>query len=92
MSPTLLTGAAASGTGAERGEALYDVYCVVCHGEEGTGGPLTSVALQDAARGMDDESLSRFIAEGLPGTSMPGFGKTLTDEQIGDLVAFIRTW
>ena len=31
-------------------------------------------------------------AEGLPGTSMPGFGETLTDEQIADLVAFIRTW
>jgi mono/diheme cytochrome c family protein len=22
----------------------------------------------------------------------PGFGKTLTDEQIADLVAFMRTW
>jgi len=22
----------------------------------------------------------------------PGFGKTLTEEQIADLVAFIRTW
>jgi mono/diheme cytochrome c family protein len=65
---------------------------VVCHGAEGAGGPLTAVALKDAAGGMDDPALARFIAEGLPGTSMPGFGKTLTAEQIADLVVFIRTW
>jgi putative copper resistance protein D len=75
-----------------RGEALYGVYCVVCHGAEGTGSPLATVPLKDAAQGMDDATLARFIAEGLPGTSMPGFGRTLTDEQIADLVAFIRTW
>jgi mono/diheme cytochrome c family protein len=87
-----LTGAADSGKGAERGEALYDVYCVVCHGERGAGGPFTSVVLKDAAQGMDDTPLASFIVDGLPRTNMPGFGRTLTDEQIGDLVAFIRTW
>jgi len=86
-----LTGAAATGTGAARGEALSGVYCAVCHGEKGAGGPLTTVALKDAAPGMDDATLAKFIAEGVPGTSMPGFGKTLTEEQIADLVAFIRT-
>jgi mono/diheme cytochrome c family protein len=44
------------------------------------------------ASGMDDATLSGFISEGLPGTSMPSFSKTLTDEQIEDIVAFIRTW
>jgi len=87
-----LTGEAATGTGVARGEALYGVYCLVCHGEEGVGGPLTAVALKDAAGEMDDATLARFIAEGLLGTSMPGFGKTLTEEQIADLVTFIRTW
>ena len=87
-----LTGAAAAGRGATRGEGLFDVYCIVCHGEEGSGSPFTTVALKEAASGMDDATLSGFISEGLPGTSMPGFGKTLTDEQITDLVAFIRTW
>ncbi len=87
-----LTGAAATGRGATRGEGLFDVYCIVCHGEEGSGSPFTTVALKEAASGMDDATLSGFISEGLPGTSMPGFGKTLTDEQIADLVVFIRTW
>jgi mono/diheme cytochrome c family protein len=87
-----LTGAAATGRGATRGEGLFDVYCIVCHGEEGSGSPFTTVALKEAASGMDDATLSGFISEGLPGASMPGFGKTLTDEQIADLVVFIRTW
>jgi mono/diheme cytochrome c family protein len=87
-----LTGDAAMGTGVTRGQALYSVYCIVCHGDKGAGSLLTTVSLKDAATGMDDAKLARFITEGVPGTSMPGFGKTLTDEQIADLVAFVRTW
>jgi mono/diheme cytochrome c family protein len=87
-----LTGAAATGTGAERGEGLFDVYCVICHGEKGSGSPFTTFTLKEVASGMDDATLSGFISGGLPGASMPGFSKTLTDEQIANLVAFIRTW
>lgn len=87
-----LTGAAATGTDAERGEGLFDVYCIACHGERGSGSPFTVVPLKEVARGMNDMKLSGFIYEGLPGTNMPGFSKTLTDEQIADIVAFIRTW
>jgi mono/diheme cytochrome c family protein len=89
---SVLTGTAATGKGAIRGEGLFDVYCIVCHGEKGSGSTFTIIALKEAASGMDDATLSGFISEGLQGTSMPGFGKTLTDEQIADLVAFIRTW
>jgi mono/diheme cytochrome c family protein len=87
-----LTGAAAIGTGVPRGEAFYDIYCVVCHGEHGAGGHFTSVDLIDAASGMDDGTLVRFISNGLPGTSMPPFGGTFTDDEIADLLAFMRTW
>lgn len=87
----ILAGAAATATGAERGEALFDVYCVVCHGEKGSGSIFTNVALEYAASNMDDTGLSDFISEGFD-TYMPGFNKTLTDEQIADLVAYIRTW
>ena len=89
--PTL-AGAAATGTGAERGEGLFEVYCVICHGEKGSGGTFTTIALAEAASGMEDARLSAFISEGLSGTSMPGFSETLSDEQTEDLVAFIRTW
>jgi mono/diheme cytochrome c family protein len=87
-----LTGAAATGRDTIRGEGLFDVYCIGCHGEKGSGSPFTTIALKEVASGLDNATLSWFISEGPPDTSMPGFGKTLTDEQIADLVAFIRTW
>ncbi len=31
------------------GTGSNGVYCLVCHGEEGAGAPLTAVALKDAA-------------------------------------------
>jgi mono/diheme cytochrome c family protein len=54
--PSTLKGAAATGSGADRGEAMFEVYCLVCHGTHGTGAPFTTVALQDAARGMEGNS------------------------------------
>ncbi|HSR34749.1 MAG TPA: c-type cytochrome [Anaerolineae bacterium] len=92
VAASTLTGTAATGAGVARGEALFDIHCTVCHGDKGAGGPLTSVALKDAAPVMDDTALAKLIGEGFPGTSMPGYGKTLTSEQIADLVAFIRAW
>jgi mono/diheme cytochrome c family protein len=89
---TELRGAAATKSGLDRGQAVFEVYCQVCHGEDGRGAPFTTVTLQDAASGMDDAMLYRFIAEGISGTSMPGFGKTLTEAVIEDLIAYMRTW
>lgn len=81
-----------TGRGVPRGEALFKVYCVSCHGEKGAGAAPTTVALAQAAPNLDDGALQGFIANGLPGTRMPAFGRTLTSEQIADLVAFVRSW
>jgi mono/diheme cytochrome c family protein len=89
--PSTLTGVAATGTGTTRGEALYDIYCRICHGTDGADGPFTSIYLRDAADGLDEATVTRFISEGIPGTSMPGFAGTFTSEQIADLVKYIRT-
>lgn len=83
-----LTGAATTGTGTERGDDLFHEYGVICHGDKGS--PFSTVALNEVAGGLDDAILSGFISKGLSSTSVPGFSKTLTDEQIEDLVAFIR--
>ncbi len=89
---SMLTGVAATGTGVSRGEALYNIYCVVCHGKQGSAGLFTSIALGEVSTGMDDTTLIKFIAEGFPGNSMPGFSRTLTEDQIADIVSFIRSW
>lgn len=89
---TTLKGVAATGSGVDRGEALYEVYCLICHGERGTGAPFTTVPLREVASGIDDATLARFITEGVPGTSMPSWGKTLSEDQLQDVIAVIRTW
>jgi mono/diheme cytochrome c family protein len=83
--------AAAGGKGkALSGAALYAIYCRACHGEKGSGSPLVSAALEDATVPLSAADVSKVIAEGLPGTRMPGFQRTLTPGQIEDLAGFVR--
>jgi mono/diheme cytochrome c family protein len=41
---------------------------------------------------MEEGSLAKLIADGFSSSSKHSFGKTLNDEQITDLVAFIMSW
>jgi mono/diheme cytochrome c family protein len=90
--PSALRGRAAGAPGPQRGEGLFAIYCVRCHGEGGRGGSVATIPLRDLARDLDEDTIRAFITEGPPGTRMPGFGKTLTADQIADLIAFVRSW
>lgn len=89
--PSVLRDTGAEAVGLPRGQVFYNAYCLPCHGERGSGGPSTTLALREQVRGLDDEAIIDFVAEGAPG-AMPGFGRTLTREQLADLVAFMRGW
>ncbi len=86
-----LIGDAAGPGGVRRGAGIFGVYCASCHGEEGRGGSLTTIALRDFARDADVASLAAFIAEGVADTGMPAFGKTLTREQINDAITYLKS-
>ncbi len=95
---------AAQATAAAPGAGDYGNYCASCHGAHGDGdGPLAG-ALDpqpakhsdgDAMGALSDEYLFRVIREGgaAVGKSplMAPWKGTLSDSQIRDLVAFIRT-
>jgi len=74
---------------------LYGESCAGCHGSES--GPGAAVALADPVylALVDDATLRRVTAEGVPGTAMPGFarsaGGSLTDEQIDIIVSGMRS-
>jgi mono/diheme cytochrome c family protein len=75
-------------------DALYGDNCAGCHGVGGEFGaaiPLNNPVYLAIA---DDASMQRAIAQGVPGTAMPPFGKSaggaLTDEQIEILVRTTR--
>jgi mono/diheme cytochrome c family protein len=78
--------------GADRGKLLFAARCSACHGENGAGARVTSVQLAGVAPLYADADLRRIVSEGVIDVKMPAFRKTLTDNDISDIIAFIRTW
>ena len=89
---------------AARGRGDYATYCAPCHGSRGGGdGPLAQMLVPRPARHNDaafmnthsDEYLIRLLNKGGPALGksplMGAWGKNLSEQQIRDLVAFLRT-
>ncbi|MCA9987190.1 MAG: cytochrome c [Anaerolineales bacterium] len=87
----------------EAGEDKFNEVCIACHGPggvgiEGLGKPFTT---SDFLLAQSDEELLAFIKKGRPvgdptnttGVDMPpkGGNPALTDEQIMDIIAYVRT-
>jgi mono/diheme cytochrome c family protein len=78
--------------GAERGKVLFRARCEACHGKNGNGAQPTNVKLAEVAASLTDKDLMDFLRSGQMNLKMPGFGKTLKEDELNDVVAFIRTW
>ena len=81
-----------SAQGTDHGSLLFRSRCQVCHGKNGGGALPTKVKLGEVAASLNDKDLVEFIIAGQVDLKMPSFGKTLTKEELTDLVAFIRSW
>ncbi|MEK7281900.1 MAG: c-type cytochrome, partial [Chloroflexota bacterium] len=79
-------------TGAAKGEAIYQGFCAACHGKEGGGTFLNRVPLRQVAPAMDPGVLEQTIKDGIAGTLMPSFAKTLSSQDLAVLLQFLRTW
>ena len=73
-----------------KGEVLYKEYCATCHGAMHQGGVSESLADSEWKFGSDDESIVKNIKEGIDELSMPSFKKVLSDEDINNLITYIR--
>jgi len=78
--------------GSQRGEFVFRTRCEACHGENGTGAQPTNVKLAEVSASLTDKDLKDFISAGQMNLKMPLYKNILTDEELTDLVAFIRTW
>ena len=87
-----------------RGKALYQYYCVTCHGDAGNGDGFNSFSitpspakLSDAKLmvALSDATIQQAIKKGGSGVGlsphMPPWGEALTNKNIIDLTHFIRT-
>lgn len=68
--------------------AQYTTHCAQCHGENRLGGIGPALLPQNLSRLRKKEALE-VIANGRPATQMEGFGKALSDAEIGALADFI---
>ncbi len=84
---------------AEQGEHVYKMYCVMCHGSTGQGdGPLAADLTPRPAnltsedmQHKSDEKLLKIIRKGKPGTSMPAWEGDLTNKDILNVFAYVRS-
>ena len=83
---------------ANEGAEVFKTNCEACHGPQGYGDGPAGQALDPRPRNLaeiqaeaGDNFLFWRIREGKPGTSMVAWKGILTDEQIWQMVSFIRT-
>jgi mono/diheme cytochrome c family protein len=87
-----------------RGQKVYEHYCAICHGVEGKGDGFNSTNLAlpprdfsspDFWKQATDNRLLLTVTNGGPAVDksvlMPAWGRTLTERQIHDVVAFLHT-
>lgn len=75
----------------ENGKARYGDRCAFCHGGAGRGGKGPSLTNGKFKRGGKSSNLYMNIAVGVPGTQMGAFGTTLSQEEILNIIAYLRT-
>jgi aldose sugar dehydrogenase len=78
------------GRGNNPAPGLYAQFCASCHGPTLQGGLAQSLVDDEWKFGGDDTSVTASIREGRPGTPMTAFKDLLNDEQIRQLVFYIR--
>jgi len=70
---------------------LFANTCAPCHGTDLAGGRAPTLFSERLLASNDDDTLVAKIRDGLPNTAMAPFKGTLDDQQIWQLVAYIRT-
>lgn len=83
----------------EKGSALYQTYCSMCHGKNGEGylaDEASALSNQDFLVSASDDYILQGILRGRPGTPMSAWDKEkggpLAEEDAKAILAFIRTW
>lgn len=82
-----------------KGKALYEKYCVACHGAQGKGdGPAGRMLKPPAAdftsaasKKKPEAELTQVIENGKPGTGMGPWKGQLSQAELGDLIGYVMT-
>lgn len=81
---------------AAKGKAIYEATCTACHGNAEARGPSIHLANPVFLSHASDAFLRHAIVHGRPGVTQPmvmqAYGSVLSEQQIADVVAYIRSW
>ncbi|MCC6176067.1 MAG: copper chaperone PCu(A)C [Chloroflexi bacterium] len=82
----------------ERGRVMYSTNCATCHGTSGRGDGPDAAGLKPPPADFsvhvpyhDARALQSFVSNGVPGTAMPAWRDRLSDNEIRDLVHYLRS-
>ncbi len=96
-------GAPPANPGVQQGKAIFDRICATCHGKDANGLPKLGKGLRnnEFTKSQSDAELVQFMKTGRPathplnttGVDMPpkGGDPTITDQDLNNVVAFLRT-
>jgi len=84
-----------------RGKKIYEMYCLTCHQRDGSGAPLMNSPLSKSSFVNGKKTaLIKILLQGLKNgdevdgetyaNPMPEFGTVLKDQQIADVLTYIR--
>jgi cbb3-type cytochrome c oxidase subunit III len=84
-------------TAVSAGQSLFKKNCTLCHGDNGEGTEgRPSLNDKSFLTSANDDTIFSIISSGIPNTEMPAWnqahGGPLTDEDVRQLVAFVRSW
>jgi len=78
-------------TGPLPGQAIYAANCLGCHGNDLTGGRAPTLFAERWQAETSDADMTDTIRNGVPATEMGSYKTKLSDDQIAELVKYIRS-
>jgi mono/diheme cytochrome c family protein len=79
------------------GRVIFSTICIRCHGVDGKGGgqlkftPAVADLTSPAVQGKLDARLFKSVHDGKQNTAMGAWREALTDDEIWDVLAYVRT-
>jgi mono/diheme cytochrome c family protein len=89
-----LLAASSTSTDPKAGAEIFSANCASCHGPNGNGSGTTKTpnfADPSVQASLSAGTVHKIVHEGKPGTAMPAWGGKLSEAEIGDGTAFVKS-